>query len=237
MVNLIVKDSAYVKGGLCLMAAVLFFGSGALANEQGFSKETHVAQVQKKGQELHRIKPASRVFGNPGGDASGGGGKAEKGIAPGIPTFSMRPGVKANLFMEHVPQGNMNNYRLKGGGNTYITASVGLNCGPGGHVEQLYYLVDNAGVNIVYEASNGLSNVQRTLPIEAYVFPELEFAGQQALGPAWTGDLPNNRPEQVFTSLEKNIQVTGRCQGASLNSKTYRIRINPVKVVDTDYPY
>lgn len=193
------------------------------------------AEAQAKKQQ-HQVKKNSiGTLGNTGGAT---GGKDEKGVPYGTPTFSHKSGTKLKLLLRHEALGGDNfQYKLiEQGAQKYLTVKAGMNCGPNKQLQELNVSVNDGGVYPV-NVPNGASKVNTSVTIEPFKSSELSHHAIWAMGSPWSGELPKNRVKQKTSFLSKNVIVYGKCGTDPIKQATYQIKFNPVKVIDTDYPY
>ncbi|MCG8492015.1 MAG: hypothetical protein MI743_10405 [Sneathiellales bacterium] len=208
--------------------------SGVLAFALSGIVMTQDAEAQAKKQTQVKQNNIG-TLGNVGGS---GGSKDEKGVPYGTPTFSQNPGAKLNLLLRHEAIGGDNfQYKLiELGAQKYLTVKAGMNCGPNKQLQELNVSVNDGGVYPV-NVPNGASKVNASVTIEPYKSSELSNVAITAMGSPWSGDLPKNRVKQKTSFLSKNVVVYGKCGADPIKQVTYKLTFNPVKVIDTDYPY
>ncbi|MCG8492019.1 MAG: hypothetical protein MI743_10425 [Sneathiellales bacterium] len=158
----------------------------------------------------------------------------------GYPGFSQASGKKAKILLSHKQIGATTGaYNLKGNpANKSIKIKIQANCPAGQSVMHLSYDLGTQMVP-VYQAKGpvGPNIIKRTVNVTPWDNNAiLAFASAQ-MGGNWQGDFPKDeRVKTKNTSMVKNIKVISSCTAqGSTKVKSYKIRINQVKITDTDY--
>lgn len=158
----------------------------------------------------------------------------------GYPGFSQVSGKKAKILLAHKQIGATTGaYNLKGNpSNKSIKIKIQANCPVGQSVLHLSYDLGTQMVP-VYAAKGpvGPNIVNRTVDIAPWDNNAiLAFASGQ-MGGNWQGDFPKDeRVKTKNTSMVKNIKVISSCTAqSSTKVKTFKIRVNKVEIIDTDY--
>ncbi|MGB3760712.1 MAG: hypothetical protein WBA07_30800 [Rivularia sp. (in: cyanobacteria)] len=120
-----------------------------------------------------------------------------------------------------------NHFLANTNGNLNIKFKIGMTCPAGKKVTHLSYKPQGQNAKTIINSNTNNQSYSNTITMQPFSLKDLEKAGQNVFGGAWT--LPNSRnntEKKVKKTLKKSISVWGKCSGwANKQKKTFPVAV------------